>query len=82
MALSLRAAPEEKASMAKKNTRNNSKAAGETAVPLSAFLPTTRAEADARGWGQLDFVYVSGQSSYICKQNLKLLVKRSLSARQ
>ena len=48
--------------MAKKNTRNNSKAAGETAVPLSAFLPTTRAEADARGWGQLDFVYVSGDA--------------------
>ncbi|MCI8424610.1 MAG: YgiQ family radical SAM protein [Adlercreutzia sp.] len=39
-----------------------SKAAGETAVPLSAFLPTTRAEADARGWGQLDFVYVSGDA--------------------
>lgn len=28
----------------------------------SAFLPTTRAEADARGWGQLDFVYVSGDA--------------------
>ena len=29
-------------------------------LPASAFLPTTRAEADARGWGQLDFVYVTG----------------------
>nr|WP_273701200.1 YgiQ family radical SAM protein [Adlercreutzia equolifaciens] len=25
-------------------------------------MPTTRAEADARGWGQLDFVYVSGDA--------------------
>ena len=32
------------------------------ALPASAFLPTTRAEADARGWGQLDFVYVSGDA--------------------
>ena len=39
---------------APKNTR--------PAVPASAFLPTTRAEADARGWGQLDFVYVSGDA--------------------
>lgn len=31
-------------------------------LPASAFLPTTRAEADARGWGQLDFVYVSGDA--------------------
>lgn len=31
-------------------------------LPASAFLPTTRAEADARDWGQLDFVYVSGDA--------------------
>lgn len=31
-------------------------------MPASAFLPTTRVEADARGWGQLDFVYVSGDA--------------------
>lgn len=31
-------------------------------LPASAFLPTTRAEADERGWGQLDFVYVSGDA--------------------
>ena len=31
-------------------------------LPASAFLPTTRAEADACGWGQLDFVYVSGDA--------------------
>lgn len=31
-------------------------------LPASAFLPTTRVEADARGWGQLDFVYVSGDA--------------------
>ncbi len=39
---------------APKNTRPS--------LPASAFLPTTRAEADARGWGQLDFVYVSGDA--------------------
>lgn len=38
------------------------KAVGRTAAPTSAFLPTTRAEADERGWGQLDFVYVSGDA--------------------
>lgn len=48
--------------MAKKNTRNNSKAAGETAVPLSGVSAHDAAEADARGWGQLDFVYVSGDA--------------------
>ncbi|WP_302964180.1 YgiQ family radical SAM protein [uncultured Adlercreutzia sp.] len=31
-------------------------------VPASAFLPTTRAEADERGWDELDFVYVSGDA--------------------
>lgn len=31
-------------------------------LPASAFLPTTRAGADARGWRQLDFVYVSGDA--------------------
>ena len=31
-------------------------------VSASAFLPTTRAEADARGWDQLDFVYVCGDA--------------------
>lgn len=39
---------------APKNTRPS--------LPASAFLPTTRVEADARGWGQLDFVYVSGDA--------------------
>ena len=39
---------------APKNTRPS--------LPASAFLPTTRAEADALGWGQLDFVYVSGDA--------------------
>lgn len=32
------------------------------ALPSSAFLPTCRAEADERGWDQLDFVYVSGDA--------------------
>lgn len=32
------------------------------AASASAFLPTTRAEADERGWDQLDFVYVSGDA--------------------
>ncbi|MCI9262643.1 YgiQ family radical SAM protein [uncultured Adlercreutzia sp.] len=41
---------------------NAARKAGASAAPLSAFLPTTRAEADARGWGQLDFVYVSGDA--------------------
>lgn len=31
-------------------------------MPASAFLPTTRAEADARGWDTVDFVYVSGDA--------------------
>ena len=31
-------------------------------VSASAFLPTTRAEAAARGWDQLDFVYVCGDA--------------------
>lgn len=33
-----------------------------SSVPASAFLPTTRAEADERGWDELDFVYVSGDA--------------------
>lgn len=32
------------------------------AVPPSAFLPLSRAEAEARGWDQVDFVYVSGDA--------------------
>ena len=49
--------------MARKNQQKHaSKPAPRPAVPASAFLPTTRAEADARGWGQLDFVYVSGDA--------------------
>ena len=49
--------------MARKNHQKHaSKPAPRPAVPASAFLPTTRAEADARGWGQLDFVYVSGDA--------------------
>ena len=46
----------------KKQQKHASKPAPRPAVPASAFLPTTRAEADARGWGQLDFVYVSGDA--------------------
>ncbi len=49
--------------MARKNQQKHaSKPAPRPAVPASAFLPTTRAEADACGWGQLDFVYVSGDA--------------------
>lgn len=36
--------------------------ASRESVPASSFLPTTRAEADERGWDQLDFVYVSGDA--------------------
>ena len=36
--------------------------AAQPSVPASAFLPTTRAEADERGWDELDFVYVSGDA--------------------
>lgn len=31
-------------------------------VPRSAFLPTTRADMDERGWDGVDFVYVSGDA--------------------
>lgn len=49
--------------MARKNQQKHaSKPAPRPSLPASAFLPTTRAEADARGWGQLDFVYVSGDA--------------------
>ena len=48
--------------VAKPTAKSKTKTAGPAALPSSAFLPTTRAEADARGWGQLDFVYVSGDA--------------------
>ncbi len=49
--------------MARKNQQKHaSKPAPRPAVPASAFLPTTRAEADARGWDTVDFVYVSGDA--------------------
>ena len=49
--------------MSPKKTRKQSpKPAAPSRPPASAFLPTCRAEADERGWDQLDFVYVSGDA--------------------
>ena len=45
--------------MARKHTP---KPARPQAAPASAFLPTTPAEVAARGWDQLDFVYVCGDA--------------------
>ena len=52
--------------MARKNQQKHaSKPAPRPAVPASAFLPTTRAEADARGWDTVEFVYVAGDADVV-----------------
>ena len=52
-----------------------------SALPRSAFLPTTRAEMDARGWDQLDVLIVTGDAYVDHPAFGPILVARFLEGR-